>query len=345
MSADQPGLAAAADTPTTQVDGASGPPSSSKPSTHYPPAPGSRRARVSRFISDRLSPPAAMPASPPVLDGPPVTATPHREVDLPPAPPVRPLNESQQAAAAQVARGAEARVATAPPPRPDGSGFATATAVAATATATAAATMTGPVAAAPVAAPTTPTPVTPAAPRPVDRQPGEPKQPRRRQVKALPPGETGALLDEAKGRRLTRREQRQLGRLRARKVKRVVRHIEPWSVFKISLIFNVCLFLTFMVAGTLLWSLAVSAGTIDNVLDFLNDLIGGELAVNGETIFRAALYSGAVMVIANSLFMVLLVVLFNLISDLVGGIRVTVIEEENIRRAPVPTQAPARAAG
>ena len=36
--------------------------------------------------------------------------------------------------------------------------------------------------------------------------------------------------------------------------------------------------------------------------------------------------------------MVLLVVLFNLISDLVGGIRVTVIEEENIRRAaPAPS--------
>jgi hypothetical protein len=140
------------------------------------------------------------------------------------------------------------------------------------------------------------------------------------------------------GRRLSHRERRQLGRLKARKVKRVVRHIEPWSVFKIALIFNVCLFITFMVAGTLLWSLASSAGTIDNILDFLNDLIGGELTIKGDTIFRAALYGGAVMVIAGSLFMVLLAVLFNLISDLVGGIRITVIEEENIRRT-VPAAA------
>ena len=110
-------------------------------------------------------------------------------------------------------------------------------------------------------------------------------------------------------------------------------------MFKISLIFNVCLFITFMVAGTLLWNLATSAGTIDNILDFLNDLIGGELTIEGDTIFRAALYGGAVMVIASSLFMVLLVVLFNLISDLVGGVRITVIEEENVRRGPPPVAA------
>jgi len=150
------------------------------------------------------------------------------------------------------------------------------------------------------------------------------------------------VLEEQTGRRLSRREQRHLGRLRARKVKRVVRHIEPWSVFKISLIFNVCLFITFMVSGSLLWSLATSAGTIDNFLDFVNDLVGGELTIEGDTIFRAALYGGAVMVIASSLFMVLLVVLFNLISDLVGGIRVTVIEEENVRRVG-PAKTPDRA--
>ena len=194
-------------------------------------------------------------------------------------------------------------------------------------------------------APTAPTPLATPPARPPASHPQPPREPRRRQARALPPGETAALLEEAKGRRLTLREQRQLGRLRARKVKRVVRHIEPWSVFKISLIFNLCLFITFMVAGTLLWSLAISAGTIDNVLDFLNDLIGGELTIKGETIFRAALYGGGVMVIANSLFMVLLVVLFNLISDLVGGIRVTVIEEENVRRAPVAAQATAPTGG
>ncbi|MGH9117892.1 MAG: DUF3566 domain-containing protein [Acidimicrobiales bacterium] len=327
MSADQPGLAAASDATATSVgDEAQG------RTTHYPPAPGTRRSRAARFISDRLSPPA-MPASPPVLDGPPVTAAPPREVDLPPAPPTRSLSESEQVAAAQAARAAEARVATVAPPRPEPSPPIDGVTFGAGSMAAAAALVPPvPVAealAAPLVAPTLAPPATPRT------------EPRRRPVRALPPGETGVVVEEERGRRLSRREQRQLGRLRAKKVKRVVRHIEPWSVFKISLIFNVCLFITFMVAGTLLWSLAISAGTIDNFLDFINDLVGGELTIEGETIFRASLYGGAVMVIANSLFMVLLVVLFNLISDLVGGIRITVIEEENVRRA-APATPPGR---
>ena len=228
MSADQHGLAAAADTPT-QVGGDSGAPSSSAPSTHYPPAPGTRRSRAARFISDRLSPPD-MPAAPPVLEGPAVTAAPPREVDLPPAPPTTPLNESEQVTATQAARAAEARAATVAPPAPDVAPPPPRPAPAAPTTA--------PVAAATTAAVATAT--APVVARPEAEQldlshdaddPPEATGPRRRPAKALPPGETGVVADGPKGRRLTWREQRRLGRLRARKVKRVVRHIEPWSVF------------------------------------------------------------------------------------------------------------------
>jgi hypothetical protein len=157
----------------------------------------------------------------------------------------------------------------------------------------------------------------------------------------MPPGETGIPEDGSDRRRLSRREQKQLGRLRARKVRRVIRHIEPWSVFKLSLLFYICLFVTLEVAAVLLWNLAVSAGTIDNIIDFVNDLGGGELTIDGSVIFRASLIGGGVLVIAGSLFNVLLAVLFNLISDLVGGIRVTVIEEENVRYAPATRAAQA----
>jgi hypothetical protein len=177
-------------------------------------------------------------------------------------------------------------------------------------------------------------PVGPEAP-PVAR-PATPRAPR--PARTLPPGETAAPSPADTGPRRTRREQKRLGRVRARKVKRVLRHIEAWSVLKLSLLFYLCLFVTFMVAGTLLWNLAASAGTIENVIDFLSDLGGGDITVDGEVIFRAALYGGIVFVVAGSLFNVLLAVLFNLISDLVGGIRVTVIEEETVRRGPAPAR-------
>jgi hypothetical protein len=131
---------------------------------------------------------------------------------------------------------------------------------------------------------------------------------------------------------LTRRERKQLGRLRARKVKRIVRHIDPWSVLKLSLLFYACLFVVCMVAGTLLWNLAGAAGTISSIESFIKDIGAFKtFSFSGGTIFRASFLAGLILVIAGSGLNVLLTVLFNLISDLVGGIRITVIEEESTR--------------
>jgi hypothetical protein len=142
----------------------------------------------------------------------------------------------------------------------------------------------------------------------------------------------GTLIQHQKPRELTKRERRQLGRLRARKVKRIIRHIDPWSVMKISLLFYTCLFVVFMVAGTLLWNLAGAAGTISSIESFIKDIGAFKtFSFSGGTIFRASFLAGLILVIAGSGLNVLLTLLFNLISDLVGGIRISVIEEETAR--------------
>jgi hypothetical protein len=144
--------------------------------------------------------------------------------------------------------------------------------------------------------------------------------------------ELGAVARHVKPHELTKRERRQLGRLRARKVKRIVRHIDPWSVLKLSLLFYACLFVVFMVAGTLLWNLAGAAGTIASIESFIKDIGAFKtFSFSGGTIFRASFLAGLILVIAGSGLNVLLTVLFNLISDLVGGIRISVIEEETAR--------------
>jgi transmembrane protein DUF3566 len=139
-------------------------------------------------------------------------------------------------------------------------------------------------------------------------------------------------VEHEKPHELTTRERRQLGRLRARRVKRIVRHIDPWSVLKLSLLFYACLFVVFMVAGTLLWNLAGAAGTISSIESFIKDIGAFKtFSFSGTTIFRASFLAGLILVIAGSGLNVLLTVLFNLISDLVGGIRIAVIEEETAR--------------
>ncbi|MEY4338548.1 MAG: hypothetical protein RLZ14_398, partial [Actinomycetota bacterium] len=58
------------------------------------------------------------------------------------------------------------------------------------------------------------------------------------------------------------------GRPRVRRVTRVVRHVDTWSVFKVSLVFSLFLYAVLLTAGVLLWQVAQNTGTIDNVERF-----------------------------------------------------------------------------
>ena len=135
--------------------------------------------------------------------------------------------------------------------------------------------------------------------------------------------------------KVTPSEYRRAVRLQARKVRRIVRHIEPWSVLKISLIFYICLWIIVMLAGLMLWSVAVGSGTVDDTESFIEELFAlQEFKFNASQIFQGLAVGGLILVVAGSFFNVLLCVLFNLISDLIGGMRVTVIEEETVRQRP-----------
>lgn len=128
---------------------------------------------------------------------------------------------------------------------------------------------------------------------------------------------------EAKGRRARRKAW-----LRARKVRRIVRRFDPWSVLKVSFIFFVCVYLVSLVALVVLWNLAAGAGVIENVESFIEDLGAFEVfEFESGKLFEAAALGGAVLTILATGLTALGSVLFNLISDLVGGIRLTVIEE------------------
>ena len=190
-------------------------------------------------------------------------------------------------------------------------------------------------------------------------------------------------------------------KVRARKVQRIVRHIDPWSVLKVSLLFFFSLFLIICVASALLWSTARSAGAVADVESFITSLGFGncediapddpaastttsstidgtadQLAAGGndssttvpptdveedssnlpddsgkcregqrlvggfkfedERIFQAFALGGVVLVLAGATTAVVMVLLFNLISDLLGGVRVTVLEEEPAPRTGSP---------
>ena len=124
-------------------------------------------------------------------------------------------------------------------------------------------------------------------------------------------------------------------RARVRRTRRTIRHIDPWSVFKVSLLLYICLYIAAMIAGVLLWSAAVNSGLIGNVEAFITKIGSYEVwQLNGEEIFRRVSVIGLVLMVTGVAFNVLMAIVFNLISDLVGGVRVTILEEDS---APRPT--------
>jgi hypothetical protein len=133
--------------------------------------------------------------------------------------------------------------------------------------------------------------------------------------------------------RRTVRQRLRARQLRARKVRRTIRHIDPWSVLKFSVFFFALVWMIVIMAGVALWSLAVNSGLITEFEDLVIELFDlTSFSVDANILFRVSVMVGGAMALGGALFMGVLTVLFNLLSDLLGGIRVSVIEEETARR-------------
>lgn len=118
---------------------------------------------------------------------------------------------------------------------------------------------------------------------------------------------------------------------KARRVHRVVHHFDIWSVAKVSGAFAACGYLVTMISGYLLWQVADRVGTIEGVEGFMEDTGGYEtFIIEGAVIFRVAAFVGVVAAILVVCLAILGAILFNLISDLTGGVRMTVIDEDLI---------------
>jgi hypothetical protein len=143
---------------------------------------------------------------------------------------------------------------------------------------------------------------------------------------------------------------------RGLRVKQRLWSIDPWSVFKVSALFYICVCLIVLVAGTLLWNVGRSVGTVDEVESFVtrmgaygtctlkaevpagtefetdDDCAEGEVLVGGfqvddGALFKMAAIGGGVLVVAGSIGNVLMIVLLNLLNELTGGLRYTIVKE------------------
>ena len=153
------------------------------------------------------------------------------------------------------------------------------------------------------------------------------------------PSEPNALNMAFEGVRRQVVLRRPRGRQRVRRVSRVLRHIDPWSTFKVAALFSVVTYAVLLTAGVMMWRVADSTGTLSNIERWFTQFGWETFELKGDEIFSAAWVIGLFLAVGVTGGAVLVVTIFNLISDVVGGVRVSVLEEEVVERTHDPIDA------
>lgn len=133
----------------------------------------------------------------------------------------------------------------------------------------------------------------------------------------------------------TRPDRRPLRRP-ARRTRVVVRSVGPWSVLRFSLFFYFCVWLIVFLALVIIYMLMSAVGAIDSLETLLGYLFStGQQSTRGPTpieinegvVGLMTFFAGCVLTLVWSLVNVLVAFLYNLISDVVGGVEVTLAEK------------------
>lgn len=112
-----------------------------------------------------------------------------------------------------------------------------------------------------------------------------------------------------------------------------IRRIDPWSTLKVSLLLSVALFFVWMITVAFLYlvlgGMGVWAKLNSNVGDLLNNASGcsAELVSSG-TIFGGAFLIGLVNIVLMTALATIGAFVYNLITDLIGGIEVTLADRD-----------------
>lgn len=112
-----------------------------------------------------------------------------------------------------------------------------------------------------------------------------------------------------------------------------IRRIDPWSTLKVSLLLSVALFFVWMITVAFLYlvlgGMGVWAKLNSNVGDLLNNASGSSAElVSSGTIFGGAFLIGLVNIALMTALATIGAFVYNLITDLIGGIEVTLADRD-----------------
>ena len=126
-------------------------------------------------------------------------------------------------------------------------------------------------------------------------------------------------------------------RVRTRRARLRVVHLDPWSVMKTSFLLSIAFGIVTVVSVAVVWSVLGAAGVWDSINSTVTDVLGGESAstfdvqnyVGTSRVLGFAMIVAVVDVILITAIATLGAFLYNLAAALLGGLEVTLAEDDH----------------
>lgn len=117
-----------------------------------------------------------------------------------------------------------------------------------------------------------------------------------------------------------------------RKYHQTIRRIDVWTVLKVSVCFYLSALVVTLGAGTLVWYAARTLGLIDDLERLVRSLFGfKEFSLLSWRILRASSLIGVVVACSGIVMTTLAAAFYNLFAGIVGGVEITVVEDDQAR--------------
>ena len=112
-----------------------------------------------------------------------------------------------------------------------------------------------------------------------------------------------------------------------RRTRVVVKKVGPWSVLRFSLLFYFCVMVAVWIGLVVLYNFLGAIGVVDSIEKGIRGLgFSKSWQIHGGWLFSRLFMIGLVMVVFGSIVNLFGAFLYNLISDFVGGIELTLTE-------------------
>jgi Transmembrane domain of unknown function (DUF3566) len=127
---------------------------------------------------------------------------------------------------------------------------------------------------------------------------------------------------------------KQKGARGPRRARLQLRHVDTWSALKISLVLSIAMFFIWMVAVGVLYGVLSGLGVFETLNDLFGQLgtasggEGGSEVITPGIVFGGAAVIGAINIVLMTALCTVAAFIYNMCSDLVGGLEVTLSERD-----------------